>query len=59
MRVIPEQYANYHTPKTEWTEWHSNLRKLLMIIQGVVEEDHEKRRSARRSGNASNAELNS
>jgi hypothetical protein len=59
-RIIPYEHASAPEswPK-EWTEWHTNLKKLLDLVQNVVEEDHAKRRSERKSGSAKHAELDS
>jgi hypothetical protein len=41
----------------EWTEWHTNLAKLLYLVRSVVLEDHEKKRLARKSGNVQPAPI--
>jgi len=49
--IIEEQHKSTSTIK-EWTQWHTDLRTLLNLIRNAVEDDHAKRQSARRSGNA-------
>jgi hypothetical protein len=41
----------------EWTEWHTNLAKLLYLVRSVVLEDQEKKRLARKSGNVQPAPI--
>lgn len=58
IRVVDYSVANHGEYKIkEWTEWHTNLKKLLDLITSVVEDDHEQRRLERKSGNAKHAEV--
>lgn len=57
LKVIPEEHATYDEGPKEWTTWHTNLQKLLTLVHDAVEEDHAKRQSARKCGNAISAEL--
>lgn len=41
----------------EWTEWHTNLAKLLYLVRSAVLDDQEKKRQARKSGNARSAPI--
>lgn len=59
-RIIPTEYAS--APRSwpkDWTEWHTNLKKLLDLIQNAVEEDHAQRQLERKSGNAKRVPLES
>lgn len=57
IKVIPEEHATYEPSPKEWTEWHTNLKRLLTLVHSVVEDDQEKRRLAQRCGNAPTATL--
>jgi len=57
IRVIPEEFATLQSSPKEWTTWHTNLRRLLNLIHNAVEDDQEKRRLARKCGNAKDASL--
>jgi hypothetical protein len=57
LKVIPEEHATYEPSPKEWTTWHTNLKRLLDLVHLAVAEDQEKRRLARKCGNAKDAEL--
>jgi hypothetical protein len=57
IKVIPEEFATLDPGPKEWTTWHTNLKRLLDLVHSVVEDDQEKRRLARKNGNAPTARL--
>jgi len=59
-RIIPSEHASVPQswPK-DWTEWHTNLKKLLDLVRDAVEDDHAKRRLERNSGSAKHVGLDS
>jgi hypothetical protein len=57
IRIVDERFSSHSSTSKEWTQWHNDLYRLVKIIQSVVEEDHEKRQSARKSGRAKDATL--
>jgi hypothetical protein len=57
LKVIPEEYATLDESPKEWTTWHTNLKRLLDLVHLAVVEDQERRRQARKCGNAKDAGL--
>jgi len=59
IRIVDERFSSHSSTSKEWTQWNSDLYRLIKIIQSVVEEDHERRQSARKSGRATDVALES
>ena len=43
----------------EWTEWHTNMQRLLNLIHHAVEEDRVNHRRSRKRGNATRVVIES
>lgn len=48
-----------HYQIKEWSEWHTNMKRLLNLIHHAVEEDRVNRQRSRKVGNASRAVIES